>query len=339
MYGCPNRCKHCWIGHSDNGKLTEEDLIFVAQAFRPFAEKTEIFDWYREPDFKDNYRQLWTLRTELSDEVTPHFELASVFRLVRDASYVKWLFSLGVKAVQLTLFGKEATTDFYTGRRNAYKEILQAADILIDNGISPRFQVFVNKSNIAELPSIEKLIFEKNYAERCKSNEKLFSCFVHQGSCDGENEKLYDIRITPDDLEKLPPLLSDYSFKHFQTDKLTDIFGRTERELCEELLDDNSFVNFVESEPTFYIDKVFDVFPNITAPAPHWKLGNLKIDGAEKIIDNYLQSRSVAQKMCAKTSIQEIVKVAGNFHSERLFAKDDFVIYLINKFCEMLPNK
>lgn len=35
MYGCHNRCKHCWIGHSPNGNLTKEDLIDVARLFGP----------------------------------------------------------------------------------------------------------------------------------------------------------------------------------------------------------------------------------------------------------------------------------------------------------------
>jgi len=25
MYGCPNRCKHCWLGNTPNGKLSVED--------------------------------------------------------------------------------------------------------------------------------------------------------------------------------------------------------------------------------------------------------------------------------------------------------------------------
>lgn len=338
MYGCPNRCKHCWVGHTPNGNLTENDLIYVAQAFRPHADKMEIFDWYREPDYKDNYSRLWQLRTELSDFVTPHFELVSVFRLVRDENYVKWLASLGMKCAQITLFGGETTTDHYTGRRGAYKEILRAMDILIENGMSPRVQIFVNKSNIDELPQIEKLIEQNNYVDRCKSFGGKFSCFVHQGSCDGENEKLYDIHVTPDDLEKIPALLKNFTLEYFNTDDLSVIFGRAESELYDELICDTSINDFTSSEPAFYVDNGFDVYPNISTPTPYWRLGNLKTDGANTVISNYLQNNSIAQKVGATTPINEIVKKIGDAKSTRLFDKDDYIIYLINGYCKRISQ-
>jgi hypothetical protein len=47
MHGCPNRCKHCWLGITPNGNMTVEDLKFVAGAFRPFTKDLEIVDRYR----------------------------------------------------------------------------------------------------------------------------------------------------------------------------------------------------------------------------------------------------------------------------------------------------
>ena len=124
MYGCPNRCKHCWLGGTPNGKLDIDDLKFVANEFRPFKDNLEVSDRYREEDYNDNYRELWQLTTELSNTKTPHFENISYWRMVRDHEYAKWLVSLGVKAAQLTIFGDEATTDYFVGRKGAYKEML-----------------------------------------------------------------------------------------------------------------------------------------------------------------------------------------------------------------------
>lgn len=97
MYGCPNRCKHCWVGHSSNGNLTKDDLIYVAEKFRPFTNALTVYDWYREPDYRDNYQELWDLCSRLSDVRENHFELISVWRIVRDREYVKWLSALGLK--------------------------------------------------------------------------------------------------------------------------------------------------------------------------------------------------------------------------------------------------
>lgn len=38
MHGYPNRYKHCYVGRSRNSSLTEEDLRFAAESFRPLAQ-------------------------------------------------------------------------------------------------------------------------------------------------------------------------------------------------------------------------------------------------------------------------------------------------------------
>lgn len=338
MYGCPNRCKHCWVGHSPNGNLTIDDFTQIAKRFKQYSCEVEMFDWYREPDYKDNYKQLWDLRKQLSDSITPHFELISVWRIVRDSEYIKWLTSLGLKKAQLTLFGGETTTDYYTGRKGAYSEILQAIDILIENNISPRIQVFVNKDNIAELSSVEKLILEKNLEKRCAGFGGEFTCFVHQGSCDGENAKLYDVRITQGDLAKIPRLIAEFTLKHYNVTSLDEVFGQSERDLYDKLVNDTSTESYIEDSPVFYIDSKFNVYPNISTPAPYWCLGNLNSDNAEKILLNYLQSNSVAQSTRLTVPICQIVKSCGNPHSLRLFDEQDYIIFLLNKYCEMGLN-
>lgn len=334
MFGCPNRCKHCWVGHSPNGHMSIEDFKQAALQFRQFADKIEMFDWYREPDYKDNYKQMWNLHKQLSNDITPHFELISVWRIVRDKEYARWLASLGLKKAQLTLFGGETTTDFYTGRKGAYKEILQAIDILIENEISPRIQVFVNKHNIEELSLIEKLILENNLERRCENFGGEFACFVHQGSCDGENAKLYQLRVTQEDISKIPQLLANLTLKHFNAANLIEVFGHTERDLYKKLVNEASTQSYVVDTPVFYVDGNFNVYPNVSTPAPYWCLGNLKAHSAEEILQNYLQSNSIAQSMRLKVPICQIVKSSGNPNSLRLFDEQDYVIYLLNKYCE-----
>ena len=225
MAGCPNRCKHCWIGHSPNGHLTEDDLRYAAAQFRPYAEKLTVYDWTREPDYTDDYRQRWALCNELSDGERDHFELISAWRMARDPDYAPWVASLGIKAAQLTLFGGREKTDYYTGRRGAYDDILHAMDTLLAHGMAPRIQIFVNKDNVDELPLIDQLIDDMQLIPRCAAIGQEFVCFMHQGSCDGENEKLYPIRVTPDDLAKLPPRLVDMSQRHWQAESLVQVFG------------------------------------------------------------------------------------------------------------------
>ncbi|MBE6614241.1 MAG: radical SAM protein [Ruminococcaceae bacterium] len=332
MHGCPNRCRHCWLGHTPNGRMPTTALHDAAAAFRPFTDSLEIDYWYREPDFSEDYRELWNLTTALSDRKTPHFELVSVWRLVRDASYVDWLKERGVQAVQLTLFGGEVMTDRYTGRKGAYREILSAVDILLQNGIVPRIQTFVNRETLPELPHLVSIIRSMGLEARCTAVGKEFSFFLHQGSCDGANENNYDLWLTPADLAEIPPLLMQYTCRHFGTEDPTEIFGRTEAQWYSLLADSQDTENIVTDTPVFYIDHNYDVFPNITTPSPHWRLGNLYTDNAETILQRYTENSTPAQHIRASVPFCEIVRTCGNPTSQKLFCRGDYTDFLRNRF-------
>ncbi|MDR0946517.1 MAG: radical SAM protein [Ruminococcus sp.] len=306
--------------------MNENDLRYVAEKFRPFTDNLTVDSWYREPDYLPEYKRLWEIERELSDSKrVPHWELLSVWRAARDPEYVPWLKSLGVNACQVTLFGGREKTDFYTGRKGAYDEIISAIEQLINAEITPRIQVFINQDNIGDLQAVVDLIREM----------QLFA-FVHQGSCDGENAKLYDIRVTPKDLEQVPPLLIDYSLKHFNKDNFIDVFGKTERELYAELSSSTEIGGTVTDTPTFYVDKDFNVYPNITTPSKYWLLGNLRTDDAETVLCRYLNDESTAQCVRKTVSVGELVKSCGDFESEKLFSKGDYIDFLVNKYCEGL---
>lgn len=331
MYGCPNRCRHCWLGVTPNGNMAVSEIEFTAEQFRPFTECLRMDHWYREPDYRDNYRELYNLCNQLSDKPIQHYELVSFWRLVRDEGYVKWLSALGLKKAQLTVFGSEETTDFYIGRKGAYREILEAIEILTENKISPRIQTFINKSNVDELKHVENLISHLDLESRCRSFGGEFSFFLHQGSCDGENEKLYDVRVTPDDLEKIPAALETYTLRHFGKKNIMDVFGRTENMLYEELITDHSTSSYVSDSPVFYIDRDFNVYPNISSPARQWCLGNLKRDGIKRVLENYTESNSTAQHVRLTVPLCDIVKAQGDKTSRRLFGKNDYIEFLLNR--------
>ena len=341
MKGCPNRCRHCWMGWSPNGDMPEEDLAAAAADFAPFAENLEIDDWDREPDYSDRYRERWELCCKLAGPKPhhPHFELASVWRLVRDGSYAPWLASLGVEAVQLTLFGGEETTDWYTGRKGAYREVLQSIDILLGNGIAPRVQVFVSKNNLAELPKVEALMGELDLDRRCREIGREFACFVHQGSCDGENRRFYDMWVTPEDLDRIPDRLAAGTLKHFGAKSLLEVFGRPEDELCRELLSDGSTFSYVSDDPVFFIDHNYDVYPNITTPSSIWRLGNWKKDGAKAVLEAYAESQSPAQHTRLSVPVCRLARAHGDPDSRRLFGREDYIELLLHRYCAGAERK
>jgi len=85
MHGCPNRCRHCYLGQGSDGRLTEQDVRRGAQEFRDFLQDRTtavrelcISTWFRDPDFSDDYRHLYELERELSDGQPPRDELLSL---------------------------------------------------------------------------------------------------------------------------------------------------------------------------------------------------------------------------------------------------------------------
>ena len=165
MYGCPNRCLHCWLSHMPNRKMEPDADKWIVDQFKPFFNQITFFSWLREPDFCPDYRNRWERDKMLSvNAVPPRFELASFWRLVRDPEYAVFLKEAGVNCVQLTFFGMEGTTDRYTGRDGAFTELLKATEILLNHEISLRWQTFINEENKDELTALLLLSKEQELA-------------------------------------------------------------------------------------------------------------------------------------------------------------------------------
>lgn len=331
MFGCPNRCRHCWVGHGANGRLTGDDLRCVAAQFRPYTKQLQVYDWYREPDYADDYRALWDLCLSLSDGPHAHFELVSVWRLARDEAYARWLSTLGLQYAQLTFFGGREKTDLYTGRKGAYDDLITSISRLMENGIAPRIQYFADKNTLGELPQMETLIDELQLDARCRSVGRDFVFFMHGASCAGAGERLYDIRLTPDDLQALPPGLVQRTLKYLGKQTICEVFGQTEQALCAELFEDRSTENLAGLDPVFYIDQDLNVYPNFSAPEPIWYLGNLKTEGIEAVLRAYAENASPAQRTRRTVPLCQMAKAAGNPDSLRLFTRGDYIEYLLNR--------
>ena len=229
MNGCPNRCRHCWLGHMPNRIMEEDADSFIMNCFYPYFEKIAYYSWLREPDYCDAYKERWERDKAISKNCEPErFELASFYRIVRDPTYIPFLRSVGVKRIQLTFFGLEETQGRYVGRKGAYEEIMKATGLLIEGGIIPRWQCFINEENKDEIVQLYEMA-QNLRKEKCPELE----FFVHEGTCEGENRKLYPIRICKKNIpEELIPVYLNYE----------EILS--EKECVEILMNDDSHPEF-----------------------------------------------------------------------------------------------
>lgn len=326
MYGCPNRCMHCWLGHMPNRVMEKNTDEYLISIFDPYFDKIAYYSWLREPDYCDEYRQRWYRDLEISKNTQPdRFELASFWRIVRDEKYIPFLQEVATKKVQLTFFGLKETQDRYVGRKGAFEEVLEASRLLSERDIIPRWQCFINEENKKEIIEVYRMA-KKFRKDHCKDLE----FFVHEGSCDGENRKLYPIRIRKEDIpEELKEVYLDL-------DEVMD-----EKECVEILKEDESHPHLHEAEAitkdneiTLNISNTFDVFYNYTHMKKEWIIGNLRKDDHEELMRKIIEGDTFALNEAKKITWQELASIYGDLCSEKAFRLEDYKMYLFNQHLE-----
>lgn len=321
MNGCPNRCKHCWIGHMPNPHISNDEARAVVNTFKIFFKRITFYSWLREPDYCTDFRARWAADLALSSGDKPQrFELASFYQIVRDPAYVKFLKEVGTKKVQLTLFGLEATTDRYVGRKGAFQEILKATEILIANDIAPRWQLFINEENKDEIVKLLALIQELRLKERCPP----FTFFIQEGSCDGENAKLYPLRIKKESVtEDLIPYYWDFEKK--QTEQ--DLVKQFKASVQEYYVPSNH-----QGDIVIYISGKWDVFFHFTNMTSEWIIGNLKTDDPAELCRRIQEEDIPALRAARKVTLSELAGRYGDPSSTRLFEESDYKMFLLNRY-------
>lgn len=151
-----------------------------------------------------------------------------------------------------------------------------------------------------------------------------FRFFIHEGSCDGENAKLYGQRIEKNSIPgELVPYFSDYSEKKAEREWL-NIFKDAKNEY---------FVPSNEGgDITIYIANNFDVFFNFTNMSPEWLIGNMKKDPISEICRRIKEEDIPALNAARKITLSELAKGYGDESSEKIFEEDDYKIFLLNKY-------
>lgn len=304
-----------------NNHLSDNDAKMIVNRFNDYFDKITVYSWLREPDYCENFRERWLADNELSTGYKPQrFELASFYKIVREPEYVKFLKEVGTKKVQLTLFGLEEITDKYVGRKGAFREILKATEILIANDISPRWQLFINEENKDEIAKLLELIKELTFKERCSD----FTFFIHEGSCDGENAKLYDLRIKKESVsESLIPYYLNFNSKQKEQDLVEQFKKKTQEHYVPS--NDNGDI-------IIYVSNMWNVFFNFTNMSAEWVIGNLMHDDIAEICRRIKEEDIPALHAAKQITLSELAIRYGNPDSTRLFDEDDYKMFLLNRY-------
>ena len=327
MAGCPNRCRHCWLGSHKNGNMTVDDFRDIVGQFKNWRNENGegirelgFFTWWREPDYRDDYRELWAVEQELSSPGrAQRFELLSIWRLARDEGYAKWATTLPPKACQITFFGMENNTDWGMRRKGAFQDNLLATERLLAVGIVPRWQLFIIKRGIGDLDEFTRLIYDLDLHKRCEAIGKKYKIFIGGMSPEGSGYDLENERIDESDLLLIPRGLIDICREG------VDLLGQPEYILLDLLLTDEKPPNISANVPSVSVNADFDVYPNIAEPTEWWRLGNLKTDGVDAVIKAYRDGTTPGMRTNREMPVRDLARKYGDTNSKKLYHKDDLV--------------
>lgn len=334
MAGCPNRCRHCWLGGGRDGAMGVDDFRAVAAAFRGWRDEPGggvgelgFFSWWREPDYRDDYRALWELEKELSSPGrAQRFELLSTWRLARDDGYAAWAASIGTKVCQISFFGMEESTDWGMRRRGAFRDQLRATERCIEAGISPRWQLFVTKRCLGELDDFLRLMERLDLAKRCEVIGGRFEMFIGGISPEGSGFAIERLRLEQGDLALLPDGLVALSRDGAKN------LGRPERELIGEMARRDGPANLGTPVPALAVDAGFDVYPNVAEPAPWWRLGNLRADGVDAVMRTFREGATPGMTANRTIPVAELAAAYGCPDSDRLYDGDDLISRFLHQW-------
>jgi hypothetical protein len=301
----------------------------------PFAEAIGVFTWYREPDFAPNYRQLWELEQDLSDTgQARRFELLSIWRLARDESYAPWARSIGTEACQISFFGLERNTDYFSRRRGAFRDSLLATERLIEAGIRPRWQLFLTERVIPELEAFVDLIGSLELERRVRQLGREFEVFVHGISPDGEAFQIEHLRPTVDILAALPRYLVDKTLQHRAKPTLAACLGKAERDWLPGLLQEDRPLAAYPDTLGFMVTPGGDVYSNLAEPMPWWKLGNMAADGMGSIMSCFERAGNPGLHANCHLSVSELARTYGREDSALLYDRDDLIARWLRLWAE-----
>ena len=341
MHGCPNRCRHCWLGSAGNATLSEADVRWGVAQFRRYIhqecssiQKLSVATSFREPDYRDDYRYLYDLELELSDGPPDRYELLSIWRLARDENYAAWAKSVGPDTCQISFFGLQKTNDWFYRRKGAFEDALTATQHLLKVGMKPRWQIFLTRELLPELDALLNLTDRYQLRERVRDLGGAFQIFLYLPGPDHEGRKIENLRPLACEVADLPETILASTRQHLQTKTL----WQTEKTWIQEILSSDKPRNDEIRIPEtlwFFICSNWDVYSNVGTLEPWWRLGNLKKDSVKSIFSRFENNDIPGLQVLYHDCAHDLATRYGDPEGQKIYSsREDLLSLYRAKHCE-----
>jgi MoaA/NifB/PqqE/SkfB family radical SAM enzyme len=325
LYGCPNACRHCWLGPSRPDRPTTSDMRRIASELRewtcagddsPSLARIRVASWLWEPDYRDDYRELYALERELCVGEYERYELISAWRVAHDPSYAPWLAEVGPRRGQLTLFGMEETTDWFVRRKGSFREVLTATERLLENGLIPRWEFFLTRRILPELDELMRLVDRLHLRERVAELGEEFVVCMHAPDPIGRSRDIEHLRPEMGELGVIPADLVESTKKHFGRDIFT-----SERELRASIREDGHGPACGPGELLWlFVTGGMDVYSNIGSLESWWRIGNLRTDSLNTIMHKLENNEALALSLNYGMDARDLLDQHGDDDSMRAYS-------------------
>jgi hypothetical protein len=342
MHGCPNRCRHCWLGLASNRRLSPDDVRWAAGQFRGYLATADtpikslsVLSSFREPDYADDYRHLYELEEELSDGKPERFELLSIWRLARDPEYAPWARSVGPDTCQISFFGMEATNDWFHRRQGAFQDALTATERLLDAGMKPRWQIFLTRKLLPDLDGLLGLVDRLELRERVRDLGGEFQLRMHMPDAEGEGRKIEHLRPTIDDVASLPKEILEPSRKHFGRKTLWQTEGELYRHTLQNRRAPPEAGSVFPAALWFFVTDDWDVFSNVGTLEPWWRLGNLRSESVSTSMRRFEQDEVPGLRVLVHHPPYRLAEEYGDPGGRRIYSSaNDLLALYRERHCE-----
>lgn len=340
MHGCPNRCRHCWLGSGTNRPLADDDLRWMAAQFRRYVTRSDtpieslaVTSWFREPDFSDAYQRLHELEEELSDGKPERYELLSIWRLARDRAYASWAKKVGPDTCQISFFGMKETTDWFHRRPGAFEDALSATERLLHVGMKPRWQIFLTAKLIPELADLLHLIDDLRLRERVRELGGEFQVFMHPPGPSGAGRGVENLLPTADEVASLPEDILAASRQHLGR----QVLWRPEKEWHAQIMMEDHPPSVGEVMPEtlwLQVTNKWDVYSNLGTLESWWRLGNLKKDSVDALLGRFEQDEVFGLDVLLHRPPRDLAREFGDPDSGRIYSSQSDLLALYRaKYC------
>jgi hypothetical protein len=286
----------------------------------PHLERVKYFGGHvREPHFCPDYREIRERELELNGGVDygADYQLLSVWRLARDPDYPRWAREIGTRKCQVSLCGLESTNDWFYRRKGAHADVVAATLRMIEHGIQPRWQVFLTRRGLPELPGLLRLVDELRLRERLGAAGLDFELFLNDATPLGEARALERERLRAADVPFIPRELVEaterYTAKPFGWATEADWIAGFLRE------PDRPIGLDYPGELWFFVTPSWDVYSNAGSLEPWWRLASCPDHDLSRALPAFLQDRAPALRSARELTVHHACRSYGDPRSDRVW--------------------